>query len=70
MSPKLINFHNIAMMKYSRLSEVDTAHFVLLRPNYTMKKTCLSCDNSNFDEFYAHRINSLGLGIGGTVVEN
>ena len=29
-----------------------TAHFVLLGPNYTMKKTCLSCDAFHFDESY------------------
>ena len=29
------------------------AHFVLLGLNYTMKKTCLSCNASHFDESYA-----------------
>ena len=30
-----------------------TTHFVLLGPNNTTKKNCLSCDASNFDESYA-----------------
>ena len=34
-------------------SKCTNVHFGLLGPNYTIKKTCLSCDASHFYESYA-----------------
>ena len=36
-----------------KISNLNTANYILLGPNYAMKKTDLSCDASHFDVSYA-----------------
>ena len=48
-----IHFSNMSGLQAIMMVVIDTAHFILLGPNYTMKKTCLSCNASYFDISYA-----------------
>ena len=48
------DYHGSKEEKQPRLfTSVHTENCFLLGTNYTMKKTCFSCDASHFDESYA-----------------